>query len=611
MEDIVGGWWDRLITRAAYRGHPQAAVTLAGVTRLAPPFFRAMGGDPALVLRSTVGTEHGARRSLLERVAGIGEKVELAWSDRQALYLPEKLDLFPSATLNRALYFWLMALAAEPAPRGDWLTRNRLATQRCLERMPGLAASYHQLVGALLALRPDPARLAAPEAAVEQAIRQALQHPEREVTLPEVKRPPQPVPLWLHPAPPTGAENGGAAGDSPADDDSEHKARESAQKRRRYRAQRIVPEDKKDGMLMVFRAESLFTWDEYVKVNRHNDEDEDEDNAAAAEDMNKLSIAADGKTRGSRLKFDLDLPSAEYDDTPLGPGLLLPEWDWKRQRLIDDHCRLLPMHPRDASPAPLPDRLLPLARRLRRQFQALAPERTRKSGETNGPDIDLDRVIRFMAERQSGVAQGEPGLYQAWPPGERNLACLLLADLSLSTESWVGEAGRVIDVIKDSLLLFAEALSASGDAFGLYGFSSLKRHEVRYLLLKDFADAFDDAARGRILALRPGYYTRMGAAIRQSARILAQQPAQRRLLLIVSDGKPNDMDHYEGRYGIEDTRQAILEARRDGVTPFCVTIDREAGDYLPHLFGSRGYVVVQRAETLPQVLTTLYAQLTR
>ncbi|HJU50210.1 MAG TPA: VWA domain-containing protein, partial [Pseudogulbenkiania sp.] len=115
----------------------------------------------------------------------------------------------------------------------------------------------------------------------------------------------------------------------------------------------------------------------------------------------------------------------------------------------------------------------------------------------------------------------------------------------------------------------------------------------------------------RILALRPGYYTRMGAAIRQSARILAQQPAQRRLLLIVSDGKPNDMDHYEGRYGIEDTRQAILEARRDGVTPFCVTIDREAGDYLPHLFGSRGYVVVQRAETLPQVLTTLYAQLTR
>jgi len=307
--------------------------------------------------------------------------------------------------------------------------------------------------------------------------------------------------LWLHPAPPTGSENGGAAGDAPADQDSEHKAREAAQKRRRYRAQRIVPEEKKDGMLMVFRAESLFTWDEYVKVNRHNDEDDDEDNAAAAEAMNKLSVATDSKTRGSRLKFDLDLPSAEYDDTPLGPGLLLPEWDWKRQRLIDDHCRLLPMRPRDASPAPLPDRLLPLARRLRRQFQALAPERTRKSGETNGPDIDLDRVIRFMAERQGGVAQGEPALYQAWPPGERNLACLLLADLSLSTESWVGEAGRVIDVIKDSLLLFAEALSASGDAFGLYGFSSLKRHEVRYLLLKDFAEAFDDAARGRMLGL--------------------------------------------------------------------------------------------------------------
>ncbi|WP_230368636.1 nitric oxide reductase activation protein NorD [Paludibacterium denitrificans] len=190
------------------------------------------------------------------------------------------------------------------------------------------------------------------------------------------------------------------------------------------------------------------------------------------------------------------------------------------------------------------------------------------------------------------------------------MACLTLADLSLSTESWVGE-GRVIDVIRDSLLLFAEALSASGDGFGLYGFSSIRRQEVRLQVLKDFADRYDDNARGRIMAIRPGYYTRMGAAIRQSSRILLQQAAQRRLLLIISDGKPNDLDHYEGRYGIEDTRQAILEARRDGLVPFCVTVDREGSDYLPHLFGHRGYVVVQQAQTLPQVLTRLYASFTR
>ena len=133
---------------------------------------------------------------------------------------------------------------------------------------------------------------------------------------------------------------------------------------------------------------------------------------------------------------------------------------------------------------------------------------------------------------------------------------------------------------------------------------------MRFLLLKDFAERYDDASRGRILALRPGYYTRMGAAIRQSTRILLEQAAQRRLLLIVSDGKPNDLDHYEGRYGVEDTRQAVLEARRAGLIPFCVTVDREAGEYLPHLFGRRGYSVVHDARRLPQVLTRLYARLT-
>ncbi|WP_159875435.1 nitric oxide reductase activation protein NorD [Aquitalea denitrificans] len=609
MEDIVGGWWDKLVKRAAYRGHSAAAVRLEQVAAVAPMFFRAMGGDPALALRSTVGTEHGARRRWLERISGTGERVELAWSDHQAFYLPEKIDLFADAALNRELYFWLMALAASARPDGDWLNANRQAAADCLAAMPGLAASYQRLVAAHLLQRPDPARLPVPEAAWERAIRQALLQPQQALDTPPPARPPYPLPLWLHPAPPTLDHTAPTTAQDPQQ--SGERSKPQQRQRRRYRAQRVVQDERKNGMLMIFRAESLFTWDEYVKVNRHTDEDDDDNAAAAAEDMNRLSLAQDAHTKGGKLKFDLDLPAAAYDDTPLGAGLMLPEWNWKQQRLVEDHCRLLPMLPRDAVPAALPDRLLPLARRLRRQFQALAPERTRKSGQECGPDIDIDRVIRFLAERHSGVAQAEPGLYQAWPPGERSLACLTLADLSLSTESWVGdEAGRVIDVIRDSLLLFAEALSAAGDSFGLYGFSSIRRQEVRFQVLKDFAERYDDNARGRILAIRPGYYTRMGAAIRQSSRILLQQPAARRLLLIISDGKPNDLDHYEGRYGIEDTRQAILEARRDGLLPFCLTVDREAGDYLPHLFGHRGYVVVQQAQMLPSVLTRLYAHLT-
>ena len=101
----------------------------------------------------------------------------------------------------------------------------------------------------------------------------------------------------------------------------------------------------------------------------------------------------------------------------------------------------------------------------------------------------------------------------------------------------------------------------------------------------------------------------MGAAIRHSATLLSAQPNKLRLLLILSDGKPNDMDHYEGRYGIEDTRRAILEARRIGIRPFCVTIDQEGADYLPHLFGVDGFTVIRKPEELPLRLPMLYASL--
>ena len=116
--------------------------------------------------------------------------------------------------------------------------------------------------------------------------------------------------------------------------------------------------------------------------------------------------------------------------------------------------------------------------------------------------------------------------------------------------------------------------------------------------------------RGRIAAIKPGYYTRMGAAVRYATDLLARQPANRRLLLLLTDGKPNDLDKYEGRHGIEDTRHAVAAARRLGLQPFCVTIDARANDYLPHLFGSNGYVVIRNPAELPKRLPMLYAQLT-
>jgi nitric oxide reductase NorD protein len=288
----------------------------------------------------------------------------------------------------------------------------------------------------------------------------------------------------------------------------------------------------------------------------------------------------------------------------------LPEWDWKQQRLIPDHCRIVPMLAADAQPQALPESLSRTARRLRNQFQALAPARVWRRAQADGQEIDIDAYLRFAADRHAGHAGSGDALYRDMRSGARDLACLLMADLSLSTDTWVNDHHRVIDVIRDSLFLFAEALDATGDRFGIHGFSSRKRDPVRVHTLKSFDEPYGAAVRGRIQAIKPGYYTRMGAALRHGAAMLASQPAGRSLLLLLTDGKPNDLDQYEGRYGIEDTRQAVLEARRLGLQPFCVTIDDKGSDYLPHLFGSAGYVVIRRPSDLPKQLPLLYAQLT-
>jgi nitric oxide reductase NorD protein len=160
------------------------------------------------------------------------------------------------------------------------------------------------------------------------------------------------------------------------------------------------------------------------------------------------------------------------------------------------------------------------------------------------------------------------------------------------------------------MLLFGEALEAVGDDFAMYGFSSVKRHHVRFTMLKNFSEKYTDDVRGRIQALQPGFYTRMGAAIRQATKVLSIQKNTQKLLLILTDGKPNDIDHYEGRFGIEDTHQAILEAKRLGLRPFCITIDQQADQYLPYLFGSDGFTVILNPTQLPTKLPQLYHQLT-
>lgn len=610
MEEWVGQLWHKMITRAADDHYPEAAVSLEEVAQPIGVLFRALGGDGALRVTAAEATTHGARRSWLQRIAGSNQAVELAWRDEQTLRLPPHIDIFAERELNRALYRWLAAMAARQSsqPSRPWLQQNQQLTCELLADYPGLRPLYAQLLQAQLARRPDPATLPENEARVERAIQQALQQPGTVGESFTLSAHPQPVHLWLHPSPPMVAEPLATRRDDPDDPQGGGESHDPEEQRQRRAEHAEAPEE--DQGLLAMRMESIFGQAEYIKLDRGTEDEDDMAKAKeAADDMEFLSITQ-GKTSASRIRFDLDLPSAADDDIHLGPGIHLPEWDYKKRIMREDYCCLQPMLAADAPPASLPEHLRKTSRRLRNQFQGLAPARIWYRGEEDGSEIDLDAYERFVTQRSLGVVAEDGRLYRELRQGGRDLSCLLLADLSLSTDASINNEARIIDVIRDSLYLFADALDATGDRFALYGFSSRRRDHVRFHQLKAFDEKFGAKIRGRIAQIKPGYYTRMGTAIRQSTRLLAAQGGSQKLLLILTDGKPNDLDQYEGRYGIEDTRVAIQEARRQGLRPFCVTIDKQGRDYLPHIFGSSGYVVIRRPSELPMQLPLLYAQLT-
>lgn len=620
MEEWIGALWHRAITRAADRSHVDAAVTLAQVQPLLGVLFRAAGGQATTRLAPAGDTAvAGGRgtRNWLQRVAGTGTRAALPWWAPEVLALPPVLDVFDQQALNRDLYVWLAAQAACYQPTGHWIADNRAATAAALQVFPGLADRRDRLVAAHLAQRPAAASSAA-EAAVQAALR-GLAMDAPEVRADQVA----PVWLWLDgqglaPAALSGSPLAPDGPDGPRSD-SQHDAT-------RRRARQVTQEKGRAPFMLPFRAEALFSWAELVKVDRATDDDENPDALAAAKDLDHLSLARDGQASASRVKFDLDLPSASADDLLRdgpGQGIALPEWDWKRQQLRPAHCTAQWRIAQPGEPYVPPPALRATAQRVRRRLEVMraAPHWVR--GQTQGEAIDLDAWVRHASGGPAGAACGgagrdaAPPVYAQRQRQARSLATLLLADLSLSTDAYVpgtdaqGRAQRVIDVVREALYVFGEALSTTGDAFEMVGFSSVRRHNVRLQHLKSFDEGWAAAARDRVGAIKPGYYTRMGAAIRVATQRLQARPERQRLLLLLTDGKPNDLDVYEGRYGLEDTRHAVQAARAAGLTPFAVTIDAEAHDYLPHLFGQRGWALVRRPADLVARLVQLHAQLAR
>jgi len=610
LEEHVGQIWNGFINRASDTHYADEAVYLKDVKKSLGIIFRAMGGNTSLNLDSSSATQNHSRKSFLKRIAGSETKIELSWQDENSLRLPYKIDIFPKKSLNKKLYVWLTAIsAADTLHPGPWVERNQQLTINTLRRFPGLQHDYRILLEAQLDLRPDINSLPADEAQQEQLIQQALKHPAKPVTLNIANRPPQAVFLWLHPSPPqsTVSKPSNNNDEEPSD---KKKQKKDEEQRKRIGEREDVENEKKDGLLAI-RYENIFSWGEFIKLDRSSEEDDLDTAAEAIKDMDIVHVTEDEKSVASTLKFDLDLPSAANDDLPLGEGILLNEWDYKKQRYREDYCCLQEMVSNSTKDCELPEHLKKTSRRLRSQFESIMPSRIWFKAQADGSELDIDAYMQFSTERRRGSGEMTANMYKNLRTSHRDMSCLLLADLSLSTDSWVNNDARIIDVIQDSLYLFSETLSTSGDKLAIHGFSSRNRNHVRYNLIKQFDEKYNACIRGRIKAIKPGYYTRMGAAIRHASEQLDQQDTSQKLLLIMTDGKPNDLDIYEGRYGIEDTRMALNEARKKGQQAFCVTIDDTAGEYLPYLFGASNYVVIRNIMELPAKLPVLYAQLTQ
>jgi len=283
------------------------------------------------------------------------------------------------------------------------------------------------------------------------------------------------------------------------------------------------------------------------------------------------------------------------------------EWDYARRHYRRGWCvlRSRDVHPGDpAFVWRTLERYRPQIASLKRTFEALRGEDRLDRREPYGDGIDLDAAVAGLADAAAGRELPER-LFVRRHRTERSIAVMFLVDMSGSTKGWINDAER------EALVLLCEALEVLGDRYAIYGFSGMTRKRCELYRVKRFDEPYGAEVKARIAGIMPQDYTRMGVAIRHITRMLAAEDARTRLLVTLSDGKPDDFgDGYRGEYGIEDTRQALVEARRAGVHPFCITIDEQARAYLPHMYGAANFVLVDDVRRLPLQVAGVYRRLT-
>jgi nitric oxide reductase NorD protein len=299
---------------------------------------------------------------------------------------------------------------------------------------------------------------------------------------------------------------------------------------------------------------------------------------------------------------------------PVSDPFHYQEWDYQVQLHRPDWTTVYERRQAKADPGIIDEILVehrPVAWRIRQIIDMLQPEGVvRERNMEDGDEIDINAAIDSMVALRMG-RQPNPRITMRNVIKRRDLAVLVLLDLSESTNELVdGTEKSVLELTREACALVATAINGIGDPFAIHGFASDGRHDVQYYRFKDFKQRFDDDVKGRLAGMHGGLSTRMGAAMRHAAEHLLRQPERRKLLLVVTDGEPADIDERDPQYLRHDTKKAVEELYSRGVLSYCLTLDPNADNYVQRIFGANNYTIVDHVQRLPEKLPVLFATLT-
>jgi nitric oxide reductase activation protein len=254
----------------------------------------------------------------------------------------------------------------------------------------------------------------------------------------------------------------------------------------------------------------------------------------------------------------------------------------------------------------------PVISRLKYLIESMIPQAMQRiRRQEDGDELDINAAVRAMIDIRTGQ-QPDTRIMMRYKRNERDLAVMVLLDMSESSNDKVrGHEHTVMDLTRAATVLLADAMDRIGDPFALHGFCSDGRHDVHYQRFKEFDQPYNDLVKARLAGMKGSYSTRMGAALRHAGAQLKLQPKHKKVLFVVTDGEPADNDVRDPQYLRFDTKRAVEELAREGITVYALSLDPHADEYVSRIFGTKNFTVIDKVQRLPEKLPSLYMGLTR